>query len=429
MAVQIRIRRDTTANWALANPVLADGEPALDTDEDRIKYGDGVTPWLGLAWSDAAAIATAVASKVDKAVPALAPPTRLHSFNPALSLYNEESKWMRKLRNEVAASQLGARRVQAVLLGHSYLAGSNAVPGTSDVGTLLRQYLRHRLGSSRVPTPYSQFRNGEARDSHYSAVSAGWGLSNGAQTTLFGSSTAAGDELTYTSTETGTIVDIITFDNSATFTYSIDGATAVTVTALSSTANVRRIAISGLANTTHTVKIVASAASAYLISIGVRNATHGLEIFNGGYGGSYAADWTSVSATVKRGTLTSAAYERTIAVIQMDTNDVRTATTVASWKTSMQTILTSHVGLNHASLLVMSVNTDNAGAITPARWAEFYAAGYELADQYDIPLLDTTHLLNGWTSVVADGLQGDALHLNTTGQSRVASKLAEVFTS
>lgn len=48
MAVKIRYRRDTTANWAASNPVLDAGEVGLDTDLKRIKVGDGTSAWSNL---------------------------------------------------------------------------------------------------------------------------------------------------------------------------------------------------------------------------------------------------------------------------------------------------------------------------------------------------------------------------------------------
>lgn len=48
MIFQILIRRDTTANWTLADPVLAPGEPALDTDTGTLRYGNGVNRWSEL---------------------------------------------------------------------------------------------------------------------------------------------------------------------------------------------------------------------------------------------------------------------------------------------------------------------------------------------------------------------------------------------
>lgn len=51
MTTRIKFRRDTAANWADTNPVLALGEPGLETDTRRVKYGDGVTAWNLLQYS------------------------------------------------------------------------------------------------------------------------------------------------------------------------------------------------------------------------------------------------------------------------------------------------------------------------------------------------------------------------------------------
>lgn len=47
----IRLRRDTAANWTSANPILALGEPGLETDTRQVKYGDGTTAWNSLAYA------------------------------------------------------------------------------------------------------------------------------------------------------------------------------------------------------------------------------------------------------------------------------------------------------------------------------------------------------------------------------------------
>ena len=52
MATQIKLRRDTAANWTSNNPVLAQGEPGYDLTSKRLKIGDGVTAWNTLAWFD-----------------------------------------------------------------------------------------------------------------------------------------------------------------------------------------------------------------------------------------------------------------------------------------------------------------------------------------------------------------------------------------
>ena len=47
---QIKLRRDTTANWATANSVLAQGEPAVDTTTNSMKIGDGSSHWTDLQY-------------------------------------------------------------------------------------------------------------------------------------------------------------------------------------------------------------------------------------------------------------------------------------------------------------------------------------------------------------------------------------------
>lgn len=48
MTWQIRFRRGTTAEWTASNPILAAGEPGIDTTLKIFKIGDGVTAWGSL---------------------------------------------------------------------------------------------------------------------------------------------------------------------------------------------------------------------------------------------------------------------------------------------------------------------------------------------------------------------------------------------
>lgn len=47
---RFQLRGDTKANWLSANPVLADREPALETDTNRYKIGDGVSTYSQLSY-------------------------------------------------------------------------------------------------------------------------------------------------------------------------------------------------------------------------------------------------------------------------------------------------------------------------------------------------------------------------------------------
>ena len=50
---QIKLRRDTSANFTSANPVLGVGEPAYETDTKKLKIGDGTTAYTQLEYFSA----------------------------------------------------------------------------------------------------------------------------------------------------------------------------------------------------------------------------------------------------------------------------------------------------------------------------------------------------------------------------------------
>lgn len=51
MAIQIQLRRGSESLWANVNPILAEGELALELDTDRFKIGDGVRRWNDLPYA------------------------------------------------------------------------------------------------------------------------------------------------------------------------------------------------------------------------------------------------------------------------------------------------------------------------------------------------------------------------------------------
>lgn len=50
MSVQIQLRRGTAAQWSTNNPVLAQGEMAVELDTSRFKIGNGVDAWNDLPY-------------------------------------------------------------------------------------------------------------------------------------------------------------------------------------------------------------------------------------------------------------------------------------------------------------------------------------------------------------------------------------------
>jgi hypothetical protein len=50
MAVNIQLRRGTTAEWVASNPTLSEGEVGVETDTKKLKVGDGLTVWSSLPY-------------------------------------------------------------------------------------------------------------------------------------------------------------------------------------------------------------------------------------------------------------------------------------------------------------------------------------------------------------------------------------------
>jgi hypothetical protein len=74
----IEIRAGTAAQWTAANPVLALGEPGLETDTHKIKYGDGTTAWNSLPY---AAGSGGISAVVSDTAPALGGNLNLNGHN------------------------------------------------------------------------------------------------------------------------------------------------------------------------------------------------------------------------------------------------------------------------------------------------------------------------------------------------------------
>lgn len=63
--VKILIRRDTTANWASSNPVLALGEIGADMELHRLKVGNGTSKWTELPFFDSDIVDALTSTRTD----------------------------------------------------------------------------------------------------------------------------------------------------------------------------------------------------------------------------------------------------------------------------------------------------------------------------------------------------------------------------
>ena len=108
--VKIQVRRDTAANWTLANPVLAAGEPGAETDTGSIKIGDGIRNWTSLPYVAGVTLGSS------------APPT-IGSASAGVSLSAARSDHSHALPANISATTLTST-------GNASVGGSLTVAGS-----------------------------------------------------------------------------------------------------------------------------------------------------------------------------------------------------------------------------------------------------------------------------------------------------------
>ena len=92
-----KLKRGTAARWAEVNPILQQGEPGFVYDSNRLKIGDGITPWNDLPYIDGK---TEVANfEISSEFPTVGDPNIIYKAADELSLYqyNAETQLYEKL--------------------------------------------------------------------------------------------------------------------------------------------------------------------------------------------------------------------------------------------------------------------------------------------------------------------------------------------
>ncbi len=85
MSTTIKLKRGTAARWAEVNPVLALGEPGFVYDTNKLKIGDGKTPWNQLPYLDGAASIESKNTFAD--LPVIGNPSMLYRVIDEKTLY------------------------------------------------------------------------------------------------------------------------------------------------------------------------------------------------------------------------------------------------------------------------------------------------------------------------------------------------------
>lgn len=264
----------------------------------------------------------------------------------------------------------------------------------------------------------------------------------------------AGPELTFTSPDACTAMDIIYFQDGTgqgTFTYAVDGGSPVTVTVNQN--NIQsRISLTGLSNATHTIVFAGQSATASLCILGVAcysGHAGGLNVARIGYAGAATSDYTTQAGespadkillwqgSTDGGNTTGFGFptQPALAVLAFGVNDCKNAVTIAAYQDVYRRFIQSfRRGCSDASvLLIANCNPDPNSNDSPVQFANaanyhtFLMAMYQMAQAYRCGFINF-HTKWGQTPYSA-GLTGNNTfpHPTDAGYRDMAETILEVL--
>lgn len=165
MVTKLKIRRDNSAIWIKINPVLEQGEPAVELDTGKMKIGDGERPYVELPY-------TSSTSTGGTTTVAWGDITGTIASNEALAtaLSNKEAKANKGLANGYAPLN-----EDGVIPGIHILKGEpNGVPSLDEDGIVLREQLPPITIPDSIPKGVIVMWSGTK-----ATIPTGWGLCDG----------------------------------------------------------------------------------------------------------------------------------------------------------------------------------------------------------------------------------------------------------
>lgn len=331
------------------------------------------------------------------------------NYNEIFNVYNLKPKHLRKTKAALAKVKTGTGFFKYATLGDSTVAGTTlASPGPQSWSGALKTLLSN-AGYPSAGTGVVAAYNGGISDPRLNAP-APWVAFNSNSSILQNNTNAANNALVFTSDVAGTIARVYYTSGGQPFTVSIDGGAAVTVTPAGG-ATTPYYEVTGLANTTHTISVLKAniVNTCYIHGFEVRsNASTGVLLYNAGVSGIKAVSITNVNYSALRFAIQEFASD--LIMIRCQTNDTGN-TSDSVYKTDMANAISGARSTGADVVLMTAV---------PSSGKDFTSTTqilYDLADQYDIPLIDHQKRWGTYTESNANGLMNDTFHPNVAGHS------------
>jgi hypothetical protein len=222
--------------------------------------------------------------------------------------------------------------------------------------------------------------------------------------------TSSGATMTFTADVAGTAIAVAYFNTSAGFTVAVDGGSPVTVTPAGG-ATVGTYAVTGLADTTHTVVVTTTTSSPVFIIAFQCYRASGLRIHNGGIFGGESTAFTGTTFASIGQTVASLIPAPDVVHIALGFQDLYSGgKTVAQITANLTTIRNKWPDAD----AVLYASYEYSGATS---WDDYAAALYPLADTLDCPLVNVYQRSGGYTTANTNGLMTIAFYPSTAGHT------------
>ena len=212
-----------------------------------------------------------------------------------------------------------------------------------------------------------------------------------------------------------------------TFTLYLDGVSQGVQNCTGGSYVVNKTTLSGLSDTTHTVKFEWASGSTFVIGgIGYRSTVPGVDVINGGWPSSTSVNWnTATGISPRDGWLKIGAD---LSIIATGINDENAgADPNTSFVTNETALVTYGQGTVACDMLMVVPNWWTGGASVATQQA-YQAAIKTISDSKSAPCYDFRTLYPSWQALQdAGGMGGNTIHPNATGYSLLWTPLADAI--
>jgi lysophospholipase L1-like esterase len=335
---------------------------------------------------------------------------------------------------QAALSNADTIKTSALLIGSSTTQGGNATVLDNRYTDVLGQILHKQYNAASV-------KGGK----HIRIFDSGWSTTgtttlNDDGLGLHSRSLSAGATLSRTITEsTGFDLHYVQGPGQGSFTVSVDGGSAVTVTPNTTGAANRHdgtYTVTGLTEGSHTILVTATNAC-IINGVYVHNgdATTGVRIYNSGLGGADSTDFVASNADTIW--TRAATLDTSMVLLMLGSNDFSSSTDPDTFKDNVYTLIRKvWTNLSSTRPDVVLVNSykrfDQVGYGTVYNYQQYAEKMEELAEEYNgvyyVDIADLYPLVNDSVNDPLNLVDTDSIHMTDAGHRFMARVLAQRLT-